>query len=130
MGIESLKMIFVKTINLISHLRNIIRAERSNYVSWLRNVANMPRNVVIGLQSKIIGNNIIIGERTWIEDYALIKGSLTNHNEYIKIGRDCRVRSGVKIGTGAIIGSGSVVTKDVSPYTIVAGVSARVIKNR
>jgi len=35
---------------------------------------------------------------------------------------------GVTIGEGAIVGAGSVVTKDVSPYTIVAGNPARIIR--
>lgn len=38
--------------------------------------------------------------------------------------------SGVKIGDGAIIGSGSVVTKDVAPYQIVAGNPAKPIRMR
>lgn len=37
---------------------------------------------------------------------------------------------GLTIGTGAVIGSGSIVTKDVAPYTVVAGVPAKVIKHR
>jgi hypothetical protein len=37
---------------------------------------------------------------------------------------------GVSIGTGAIIGSGSVVTKNVADYTIVAGNPARIIRRR
>lgn len=37
---------------------------------------------------------------------------------------------GVHIGKGAIIGAGSVVTKDVEPYSIMAGVPARKIKSR
>ena len=37
---------------------------------------------------------------------------------------------GVKIGDGAIVGANSVVTKDVKPYTIVAGNPARLIRKR
>ena len=38
--------------------------------------------------------------------------------------------SGIKIETGAIIGAGSVVTKDVPAYSIVAGNPAKIIKYR
>ena len=37
---------------------------------------------------------------------------------------------GVTIGDGAIIGSRSVVTRDVEPYTIVAGVPAKPVRKR
>lgn len=40
------------------------------------------------------------------------------------------VLSGVKIGEGAVIAAGSIVTKDVKPYTIVAGVPAKEIGKR
>ncbi len=46
------------------------------------------------------------------------------------IGYNAYVRSGVTIGNGSIIGAGAVVTKNVEPYTIVAGVPAKKIKDR
>lgn len=53
----------------------------------------------------------VIGHDVWIGEGALVKG-------------------GVTIGTGAIIGMGSVVTKDVPPYAIFAGNPARLIRYR
>ena len=46
------------------------------------------------------------------------------------IGHAAIIMPGVKIGNGAIIGSGAVVTKDVGDYEIAAGVPARIIKKR
>lgn len=46
------------------------------------------------------------------------------------IGNDARFIEGIIISDGAIIASGSLVTKDIPPYSIVAGVPARIIKYR
>ena len=46
------------------------------------------------------------------------------------IGFGAIILSGVKIGRGAIIAAGSVVTSDVAPYTIVGGVPAKAIGRR
>lgn len=44
----------------------------------------------------------------------------------------CRsiIMAGVKIGRGSVIAAGSVVTKDIEPYSIVAGVPSRLIRKR
>lgn len=46
------------------------------------------------------------------------------------IGRGARVRSGVRIGNGAVVAGYAVVTRDVRPYAIVAGVPAREVRRR
>ena len=49
-------------------------------------------------------------------------------SDYVWIGANSVVLKGVTIGEGAIVGAGSVVTKDVPPYTIVAGNPAQIIR--
>ena len=60
----------------------------------------------------------------WRRDNAVTIG----HDVWI--GHGATVTPGVSIGNGAVIGAGAVVTRDVAPYTIVAGVPARPIKER
>jgi virginiamycin A acetyltransferase len=46
------------------------------------------------------------------------------------IGDNVTILPQVTIGDGAVIGAGSVVTEDVQPFSVVAGVPARLIKSR
>lgn len=46
------------------------------------------------------------------------------------VGNNCLIKSGISIADGAVIGMGSVVTKNVGPYEIWAGNPARLIKKR
>lgn len=50
--------------------------------------------------------------------------------DYVFIGPRSIILPGVNIGNGAIIGAGAVVTKDVEPFSIVAGVPAKKIGER
>lgn len=57
------------------------------------------------------------------------KGSI-EIEEDVWIGSNSVILSGVSIGRGSIVGAGSVVTKSIPKYSIVAGNPAKVIKNR
>jgi len=46
------------------------------------------------------------------------------------VGHGAIIMHGVEIGDGSIIGAGSVVTKSILPYSVVAGVPAKLIKQR
>lgn len=58
------------------------------------------------------------------------KGGPIVLEKYVSIGSRATVLPGVKIGTGAVVAAGAVVTKNVAPYTIVGGVPARQIGTR
>lgn len=60
---------------------------------------------------------------------ALSKGPIVVEDD-VWIGIDCIILSGVRIGQGAVIGAGTVVSKDIPPYAIVTGNPARVVKYR
>lgn len=46
------------------------------------------------------------------------------------VGSNAIILHGVKIGRGAVIGAGSIVTKSVPPYAIAVGNPAKIIKRR
>ena len=46
------------------------------------------------------------------------------------IGQHVQLKKGIRIGNGAVIAAGAVVTRDVAPYSIVGGVPARLLRPR
>lgn len=88
-----------------------------------------------------IGDNVMVGPRVQIYTAAhslnaeeRIAGNEIARPITIKdkvwIGGGAIILPGITIGEGAVVGAGSVVTKDVKPYTIVAGNPARLIRQQ
>lgn len=95
--------------------------------------------------SKItIGNYVLIGKHCSMlaanRDYSNWQQPMYFGTDYVKkpitvmddvwIGERVIITAGVTIGRGAVIAAGSIVTRDVPGYAIVAGVPARLIKFR
>lgn len=67
-----------------------------------------PQSNIVRYADPLRRKTVVIGHDVWIGDHAIIM-------------------TGVTVGTGAVIAAGSIVTKDVGPYAIVAGNYARPI---
>ena len=65
-----------------------------------------------------------------VDQDTMIPQKVTKIGNDVWIGCGAIILSGVEVGDGAIIGAGAVVTKDIEPYTIVAGVPAKPIRKR
>jgi acetyltransferase-like isoleucine patch superfamily enzyme len=99
--------------------------------------------IIYGHGNTFIGNNVLIAGQCMIipnhHDYAdrqrtiLAQGcsakGITIEDD-VWIAHGCTILDGVTIEQGAVVGAGSVVTKSVPSYAVVAGVPARVIKRR
>lgn len=126
---------------------------------WGREKVVIGRNFYIGRDSFIeadvmIGDNVMFGNRVAIigrydHHYQLpgvpmrlapqIRdpnykwkglGLVTTIENDVWIGYGSTVMGGITIGEGSIIGAGSLVTKDVEPYSIYAGVPAKKVRDR
>lgn len=89
------------------------------------------RYTMIGPHVKIVGNDHVINKSGIPVIFAgrpIFKKTIIGSDVWI--GANAVVICGVKIGNGAVVAAGAVVTNDVEPYSIVGGVPARFIRAR
>lgn len=85
-------------------------------------------NVVVGGRA-IVGDNCHIGAGTVLA--GVIEPPSADPvviEDDVLIGANAVVLEGVRVGRGAVVAAGSVVVRNVDPYTVVAGVPAKLIK--
>lgn len=114
--------------------------------TYMRSGGELYGDTVVGRFCSI-GQNVIIGleknkhPTNWLSTSLFSKNiekdyeSITVNNETVIgndcwIGRDAMIMSGVNIGNGAIIGARALVTTDVPPFAIYAGIPAKLVRYR
>jgi acetyltransferase-like isoleucine patch superfamily enzyme len=110
-----------------------------------------PGNLIIGSNTTInqkcrldsrggieIGNNVSISPEVYIltaehdiqsRTFAGITEKVSI-GDYVFIGTRSTILPGVSLGKGCVVAAGAVVTKNVAPYTVVAGVPAKIVGMR
>lgn len=83
----------------------------------------------------ILGGRATVGKNCHIGAGAVLAGVIEPPSampviveDDVLVGANAVVLEGVKIGKGSVVAAGAIVTKDVPPYTVVAGMPAKVIK--
>jgi acetyltransferase-like isoleucine patch superfamily enzyme len=83
-------------------------------------------NLAQGITVTALNHNFTDTEKR-IDEQGVSTSPVTIEDD-IWIGANATILSGVKIGQHSVIAAGAVVTKDVPPHSLVAGVPAKVIK--
>lgn len=86
--------------------------------------------VLIGPHVAIVANNHTFDDVSNCIWEQAMKCAGISIGDDVWIGAGARVLDGVKVGRGAVIGAGAVVTRSVPEYMVVAGVPARVMRQR
>ena len=141
----------IKGFNNISIGSNCIINHNSHLYSH-RGSLNIGNNFALGYNSSIVsadGGSITIGNDVIIAQNVVLRSS--NHSftdttvpiryqghesgyitidDDVWIGANSVILPNVRIGSHSIVGAGSVVTKDIPPFSIYAGVPAKLIRKR
>jgi acetyltransferase-like isoleucine patch superfamily enzyme len=118
-----------------NHPENIKLGARTNInrycTIWAGDNAKviMGRDCLTGPGVKIIASRYNVQGRDTIRSYPPYEKDVIIEDD-VWLGANVVVLPGVRIGKGAIVGAGSVVTKDIEPYTVNVGVPAAKIKDR
>ncbi|MHA3772782.1 acyltransferase [Verrucomicrobiota bacterium sgz303538] len=137
-SIGSFSVIVVRDDPAASSPVSSLEVGAGTYIGELNNIRAAGGAIRIGIKClvsqhvSIIAANHVIGPR---EEYILdqpwdhVKTGVTIEDD-CWIGCGAIILPGVNVGRGCVVGAGSVVTKSVPPYSVIAGSPAKVIRTR
>ena len=128
----------------VSIMHNCCLHAHDNGAIKIGNRVGINNNVIVGASDNgtiVIGSDVLIGPNVVIrasnhrydrKDVPIITqghtgGTITIEDD-VWIGANCVILPDVRIGKGAVVGAGAVVTKDIQPYALAAGVPAQIVK--
>jgi sugar O-acyltransferase (sialic acid O-acetyltransferase NeuD family) len=111
----------------------------------------LARSVTLG-DDVVVGASVVVGAQTTVGDHVILnRGALIGHHVELQdlstvqpgaiiggactierrayVGLGARVLERLRVGAGAVVAAGAVVTRDVEPNTVVMGVPARVVRS-
>jgi maltose O-acetyltransferase len=89
-----------------------------------RDVMMGPRCILLASSHAFASVDVPMNAQGFVEDRPIVI------EDDVWVGAGAIILPGVRIGTGSVVGAGSVVTKDVPPWTVVAGNPARAVRSR
>ena len=117
--------------------------ERNGIMLSIGSATYLNRNTIVDVSESVtIGAQVAIGPGCYITDHdhgtnpalAPLEQAMfakpTTIGDKAWLGANVVVLKGVTVGEGTIVGAGSVVTKDLPPYVIAAGIPAKIIRSR
>ena len=133
-GLKLLGMKLSKNIRFYQgfHIRN------PKQIKIEEGVSVGPKVLLDGRMGLTIGKNAVLGYECiiWTLNHDYNDINFCGKGAPVEIGANAWICSrsiilpGIKIGEGAVVASGAIVTRDVPPYTVVGGIPARVLGTR
>lgn len=128
--------VYMNQYSIIYAVEGFVQIGKSAYI-------NHHTEIIAKKAKVIVGDNVLIGMNVLIttSNHGIKRNNIPiglqdeTHSDVVVekgvwIGAKSVILPGVRLGKGCVIGAGSVVTKDVEPYSIVGGVPASLIKMR
>jgi len=140
---KKLKLVNKGTVKIGDYTKIWSKIDQTKIIVEDGGVLTIGQNSFINGAYIAVESSVEIGNSVDIAPYVMIMDAQMPHTyknsarkpapivikDHVWIATRAIILRGVTIGEGAVVAAGSVVTKDVAPYTLVGGIPAKILKN-